>query len=68
MNPPDIIKSVAVQRVAERNSIDMYLDGLADMPLDGMKKNDLPFNDKSFNKVDTSSKIVNVKRGFNANT
>jgi hypothetical protein len=41
MNPPDIIKSLALQRREERSSIDGYLDCLADMPLEvGLKAND----------------------------
>jgi len=47
MNPPDVIKSVAIQRRQERSSIDNYLDALADMPLEiGLKKNDEPLDAK----------------------
>ena len=45
MNPPDVIKSVAIQRRQERSSIDNYLDTLTDMPLEiGLKKNDEPLD------------------------
>ena len=50
MNPPDVIKSVAIQKRTERSSIDNYLDCLADMPLEvGLKNNNKPMDDNTFN-------------------
>lgn len=61
MNPPDVVKSVALQRREERNSIENYLDTLVDMPLKvGLNSKDMP-QDNRFTSVDQGSKLDAVK-------